>query len=660
MSTKYRPLSDVKHDFKLRGIKARYITRRRLSRLPQATYRAVLRLVDNLSHETRIKRLKIDHPQNLSQKTIEEIPVAEVGDNFIGGKTLDILDLRGIEIFWMSKKAEAAKQKFLNKVPKEILSDDKVRRLLEIIREERTVFENLVRDPEATLETLFKSLIHGVEKFRSLGFHATIFRPAGEKGKAPKGCLWQEFYRAERWGEGSYSEPRMPEDTLLSVIKSRKARFKVSLGNRYSFIDQGLIPNDEKIKSDLKDSKGSPEFLIFRLESISRSPEAVIYINNRVSKKKLERPSQHLFPPNDAEVIEEQLISYFNTVTQAFNTIRERERRRHPELNGQKVLLTPLEKFSILNQGQFLTHRGQRIRLFEAPSEKFFKNITGVVNWLREAILSVYEGTEIAKGKSMRELVKILSLEDEKMYERVIYTRYLALVEGDAPNEDELKGVVSGTVLDINSGGPGVVFKVPEAMIKRFARGRKLQVALTYEMVLRVFRKRWAEMGFIKGFFHMFRKGIPFYATTQSLRVVKDMLRLKDLSVLRVARGKELSADQRKVIDVGSKGKADERGIELEAYGGRVAIDEEEKGIVLRKPFFFFRLPLIRWLFHPYLNKVEKENQKIKNLFAKDLGINGRIHLVGFFTIGVAIKVGLELAWNTLSRWFSKNPSFTS
>jgi hypothetical protein len=493
-----------------------------------------------------------------------------------------------------------------------------------------------------------------------LGFHATILRPIEEKGKSPSECHWWEFYRAENWGKGTYRAPKLPEGTLLSVIKSKRSRFKVNLENRFSFSDQGLVPNAKKIKFDLENSKGSPEILIFRLESVDRSPEAVIYINNRVSEKKLERPPQDLFPPDDAEGIEEQLILYINVVVQAFNTIRERERRRHPALNGQKVFLSPLEKCSILKHGQHLTHRGQRIRLLEAPSEKFFKNMTGVVNWLREIILSVYEGTEIAKGKTKQELIKILSLQDERMYERVIYTRYLALVEGDAPNEHELKGIVSGTVLDINSGGPGVVFRVPEAMIKRFARGRKLQVALTYEMVLRVFRKRWAEMGFIKGFIHMLRKGIPFYATTQSLRVVKDMLRLKDLSVLRIARGEELSEDQRKIINIGSRGKADERGIELEAYGGRVAIDEEEKGIVLHKPFFFFRLPLIRWLFHPYLNRVEKENQRIKDIFAKDLGINGRIHLIGFFTIGVAIKVGLELAWNTLSKWFSKNLSFTS
>jgi hypothetical protein len=199
------------------------------------------------------------------------------------------------------------------------------------------------------------------------------------------------------------------------------------------------------------------------------------------------------------------------------------------------------------------------------------------------------------------------------------------------------------------------VFRVPEAMIQRIARGRKLEVALSYEMVLRVFRKRWAEMGFIKGFFHMLFKGIPFYATTQSLRVAKDMMRLKDLSLLRIVRGKELSPEQRIVIDAGSEGKADHLGIEAGAYGGRIAIDEEEKGISLRRPFWLFDLFGLRLLFRRYLKKIERENQEIRRLFTEALGEKGRIHLVGHFTIGVAMKVGMELAFSSFLKRFRRN-----
>jgi hypothetical protein len=150
-------------------------------------------------------------------------------------------------------------------------------------------------------------------------------------------------------------------------------------------------------------------------------------------------------------------------------------------------------------------------------------------------------------------------------------------------------------------------------------------------------------MGFIKGFFHMLTRGLPIYATTQSYRVICDMLRSKDLSVLRIARGKELSDEQKKIIRVGSQGKADERGVERDAYGGRIAIDEEEKGIVVRRPHLILNLPVIRSIFRGYHERIRKENAEIQRLLNEELGERGRLHLVGYVTIGVALKVRIEL-----------------
>jgi hypothetical protein len=131
------------------------------------------------------------------------------------------------------------------------------------------------------------------------------------------------------------------------------------------------------------------------------------------------------------------------------------------------------------------------------------------------------------------------------------------------------------------------------------------------------------------------------------------MMRLKDLSLLRVVRGKELSGEQKKIIGVGSQGRADERGIEPDAYGGRIAISEEENGMALRKPFWLFNLPVLRLFFGRYLKRIKRENEAIKHLFAEELGEKGRMHLVGYFTIGVALKVGLELALTRFFRRFS-------
>ena len=136
-------------------------------------------------------------------------------------------------------------------------------------------------------------------------------------------------------------------------------------------------------------------------------------------------------------------------------------------------------------------------------------------------------------------------------------------------------------------------------------------------------------------------------------RVAKDLLRLKDTTFLRTIQGKKLSAEQRAIIKAGSKRKADERGVELNAYGGRIAIDEEEKDVDLLKPNWFLSLPLVRLIFKNYHKKIADENARIKKFFKDELGVNGRLHIVGYFTLGVAFKVGLELASTKFSRKLS-------
>ncbi|HTY12668.1 MAG TPA: hypothetical protein VMD02_00610, partial [Candidatus Omnitrophota bacterium] len=496
---------------------------------------------------------------------------------------------------------------------------------------------------------LLKALAHGVKKLDKLGVHATIFVPIEEPGKPLIECNWKEFYRPSTSGGGTYASPEgaLPEDTLLSVIQSRQACFNVNIESPESFTDQGIEFNRSKIAHDFARTKGSPEIWIYRMESVARSPEAVIYIRNRVPCDHFNTPPANLFPVEDARLIAEELSLYFNDeVANVFSVIRQRAQdNNHVE---EKRTLSPSEKMAMLRYGQPMTFNGQRIRLYEVPSEKFYRNLDGVIDWLRDSILSVYEGTRIASGKTKPQLIKDLSLEDERMKERAIYARYLAVVEGERPNEHNIRGVMAGNVYDLN-GGVGMVFKVPEAMIHPSARGHKLQVALSFEMISRVVKKRWADMGLWNGFFYMLFKGVPFYATTQSLRVVKDMMRLKDLSIIRVVKDRPLSAIQRKVIEFGSGGTADGRGVQLNAYGGRIAIDEEEKGIVLRKPAWITTLPVVRWLFTAYHRQIERENEAIVRFFKNELGKRGRMHLVGHFTIGVALKVWFEL---TIGSWF--------
>jgi hypothetical protein len=648
--TKIQPTSYIKRAFKARGIRIGYLTKHRLSYFPEQTYSEILGLVDKASAIYKIDRFKIGPFNKNSDVEFEKIPTNVLSQYIITKKSGEILDLRNIKTFRQLILAKEAKEEYVgkNELSTPLSHEDKVRQLLNIIAEERTYLQHLA-EGKITIEDLSKVLIHGVEKFLRLGFHATILRPIEINSVSLAESHWYESYRAEKWGEGSYSWPegKIPENTLRSVIRNKDSKFKVNLEDPTSFINIGLEYGPEKIDFDLTNSKGSPEFLIFKLESI-KGPESVIYINNRVSKEKLETPSHNLFPPKDANFLEEELNSYFDQITQMFNLIRNREKTLI-SFNREKAYLSAKEKSILLKCGQLLKYLDLRIRLFEVPSEKFYRNLEGTIEWLRDVIISVYDGTKIAEGKTKEELIKMLSLEDEKMLERVIYVRYLALIEGNSPNEHDLKGIVSGTVLNINDEKPLSIFKVPEAMIRRMGRGKKMEVALTSEMAKKVYRKEWIDKGFIKGFWYMLFKGLPFYATTQSLRVCKDMMRLKNLSIIRLAKGKELFDEQKRVIKTLSQGKADERGIEFNTYGGRITIDEEEKRIIFKKPFIFFNLPIIRRIFKRYIEKIKKEDEKIKQL-VKEAGEKGRIHLIGYFTLGVALKIGLELFLASLFR----------
>jgi len=654
-SVKYRPKEFVRQDLGQRGVRTGWLTKRRLAQLPEPTYKAVVTLANAAAVKYGITRIKVDPLAKMSQVDLAELPL----DLLIEGRLVrgTMLDLRGIEKFMQGHLAEEAKRQWLRRGQDVAASParpvDQVRALVQFIKDESKYFEQLEEQPDATVGKLYKSLVHGLEKLKALGYHASIFRPHEADAALPDKCHWYEYYRAEKWGEGRYAKAggAMPEGTLLTILRSPRSKFKVRLDDRDSFRRQNLYYSRLGVEYDLRESKGSPELLIFKVTGATEALQFVVYVNNRVRRDSFAEPPAALFPPEDAELIEEGLGLYFNRFGQALNKLLRREEKFSPVEKQEMSNLTAPEKKHLLKQGQRLAVQGENVRLFEAPSEnRNFRQNPGLIRWLRQTIFAVYKGTSLVQGKGRKELTKMLSLEDKKMLERVVYCRYLALIEGDAPFEHKLKGLFSGTVMYVNDEGPGLVFKVPEAMIKKEARGKKLQVALSYNLVLRVFRKEWAERGFIRGFFHMVFKGLPFYATTQSLRVVRDMMRLKDLSVLRVVRGQGLTRGQRLVIQVGSEGKADAAGIERGAYGGRIAIDEEEKGITLRQPPWFCQLPVLSFIFRPYLRRLKREDERIKELFRQELGENGRFHIIGNFTIGVACKVGLELALHRLTR----------
>ncbi|OGC11777.1 hypothetical protein A3K48_04715 [candidate division WOR-1 bacterium RIFOXYA12_FULL_52_29] len=292
--------------------------------------------------------------------------------------------------------------------------------------------------------------------------------------------------------------------------------------------------------------------------------------------------------------------------------------------------LTMEEKMEVLEKGEIRDIQGQRVRIFEYPYPKLRDHLRGFLSWMRETVLAVYEKTKIAEGKTKEEMIASLSLEDEPMMERTVNPRYTVLIEGLPGNEHDILGIVSFNLIEVNIGKKRVVaMKIPAAMIREVARGKKLQVAITNEIGRRLLYKYWYENGIFRGFWLALTRGIPVYATSQSLRVIKDFSRMSNFSLIKTINGKELTEEQKLIIEQGSQGKADDSGIETNAYGGRIAIDEEEAGVVVFG---------------------KKQDAQLREMLKTKVGENGRIHMVAYYTLWVGLKTMIELALGRLKR----------
>lgn len=646
-----RTTSDVKKDFKRdRGIKVGWLTRHRLSFYPEETYSGVSVRVDKFLEGHGIKRLKTDPSKKVSQVPFEEIPDEVLEDKFVKGKTSEVLDLRGIGVFWEKRQAEAAKRAYLAEMgssasPRiDLPSEDAVRRLLEIIRVERKYFQSLVSKSDVSAEKLFRVLVHGVERFKELGFQAAIFRPIEREGVSPDRCHWQEYS-----GESARAvlEGRSLGKMLVSIIRSRMSSFKIDINDPSSFARLGLDYDESEVEYGWGNTKGSSEVLIYRLESVARSPEAIIFISNRVNRESSADPPQNLFLPKDEDLIVEELNLYFDTVAATFSLIRDRERRmdvafKDPDFRDSEeidngTLLREIRKNSIP-----LKFSGVEVLLVEFPSEKLYPVRGALVRAYRDLLLSVYRGSEEYAGCSDEEIIRALSLDNlQEVSRKTFLARYLPVVVG----QDCFEGFASGSVED-HVPGVGKVFEVPVIVLRNGAGEKGMLTYLSVQMLLKEFWKRWVELGLIRGIFKMFSEGVILFAWTQSRKVVGAMLELKNLWL--PLEGEKVPPQVGRVVEYFSQKHArpvDERLIARDVYKGRIALKDKEKT-------FKFRRKGIAGLLDKIFRR--KFYAKIEQLF-EQLGERDAVPVVGNFTIGVALKLSLYIKFlNWYRRWFRK------
>jgi|GEM_PF-6231653 len=413
-----RPLSFVKQDFSNRGIYIGPIVRRRLARLPKETYDGFMRLIARLSNETEIKRVKIDPHERISAKTIREIPIRLVADHFVKGAAYDVLDLRGLESYWMREKNYHIQHEFPFKSPAsgrfQELEDADIRgagragriaeagsqvafpfstpvdarisELVDAITREAEKFNALARDPSATIDQVFDLIDAGKT---NLGFlNVSVYRPRRDgSGK------WELTQRTTHWTEdrGKYDPAKgghEPETTLRSIIEMDGDIADVDICDLRTFERAGIAYDTKSIENDFEYAKGSilrpnkesRRMLWIKIQSRERrvfdeyGVEGVILFHNQV--KKADERYQHKGPPpllpedpHGADIIKNVLKEfYIGKIREAIDAIRRREMQEAGlELSNPFILIR--ETSLLLTPGYLFDARKNGNNYPKSPEE---------------------------------------------------------------------------------------------------------------------------------------------------------------------------------------------------------------------------------------------------------------------------------------------------
>ncbi|MEA3493651.1 MAG: hypothetical protein U9R38_04630 [Candidatus Margulisiibacteriota bacterium] len=512
MAIYQRPVSSVKLDLGLLGVKGRLITRHRLARMEKGAYRGVIDLVNRLSGQTVVDRLKLDPPGKLSAGTLKDIPLALVAEKFVSGSNVQTLDLRGIEKFWAREGAERAKKQYLGVTAERIeglFPDPKtlqVGHLLDVLLEERQYFDRLARDPQATVDKVFKAIDHGKEK---LGFlNVTVYRPI-EDGK------WVRTQRTRQWRSSQtlkYDPVKgggFPETTLKSVIEGDKLIYDVMINDPKTFRREGLVPDFSSIRNDLKQSKGSDRMLFVKLVSSSGEVEGVVQLHNRVS---VDEPidSLPLLPkePQDARRIKTELLLYFDQAVQAIEAIRNRERLRAAAVfPGQERKDPTGEVYSPLqfhrSSGDPEPYLDLKIEINRSPSLNFEKIEARVVEQLT----------------ALAEACGILHMSPAEMREHVIRVSRAEIVR----KKEEIVGFGTSRYFDnyVNHKGKKETLTLLwGTMVRPDMRRRGLMIKLNFDLIKAA--KEAVQLA-ITGLFKSIRRlfvPAPITVRTQSVAVL--------------------------------------------------------------------------------------------------------------------------------------------
>ncbi|MFA6169151.1 MAG: hypothetical protein WCW67_08275 [Candidatus Margulisiibacteriota bacterium] len=312
--------------------------------------------------------------------------------------------------------------------------------------------------------------------------------------------------------------------------------------------------------------------------------------------------------------------------------IEREDRDSFHEYFGESWQVSDQELFDkVRKHAQVLNFGGSEILFVQIPSEKLYDVRGAMVRVYRELIVSMYRENPDYSGMSDKDIVAALSLDQPEEVARKVYlARYATFVLKNG----ELQGFISGNVQD-DIPGVGTAFEIPVAMIRPSAERKGVVTFVTLKMLLKEFWRKWYEMPIGRRVFRMAYEGIPLFAWTQSKRVVGNMLDLDNLWLPMDGEKtpKKVELIVRHFSEQHSR-PLDESLVARGVYKGRIAFKEKETFNLYPRTYF---AKLTSWLTKKWYANVNKA--------LDELGELDTLPIVGFFRLGVAIKVSLYMWW---------------
>lgn len=318
-----RRRSEVIRDFFNRNISLDRRTAGYLAWYPSDQYDAVLRMVGRIKPLKLFQHLMMDPPEKVFSINFDELPksfLIQYIDDTARVPTLDLRSLKFKHNRWVKDRGdrEGSLQLALS-FPS--AGEGAVGKLVDVIGEERTIFQRLARDTATSIDEIFKAIDRGKVK---LGFlNVGVYRPLPD-GK------WIRTRRTRHWTHGlsKYDAAKggdLPGTTIQSVIEGDRTIYEVNINDLSTFARAGLIPDTESIRNDLDHSKGPGQMLFIKLVS-TRWVEGVVHLHNRVRKDEAMDPPP-LLPGNlkDAKRVITELEIYFEEAARAIEAVRQRE-----------------------------------------------------------------------------------------------------------------------------------------------------------------------------------------------------------------------------------------------------------------------------------------------------------------------------------------------